>query len=510
MTDWTSGYVADIDYTYGYYLELNPQRVKLAFLNAGLVAPEFGTACELGFGQGLSANMHAAASVCSWHGTDFNPAQAGFAQELATVSGANAQLYDESFDEFAQRDLPEFDYICLHGIWSWISDENRGVIVDFIRKKLKVGGVLYISYNTLPGWGAFAPMRHLMTEHAEVLGAEGRGIVVRIDGAMDFAEKLLATNPLFSRANPQVGDRLSKMKAHSRHYLAHEYFNRDWHPMHFATMGKWLESAKLTYACSAQYLDYVEAINLTPEQQAFLKDIHDPMFKQTVRDFMINQQFRKDYWVKGARRLSPLEQAQALREQRLLMTAHRPDVGLKVTGALGEAILTEAIYTPVLDLMADHKVRTLAQIEQAVKDTGITFAQLIQVVLVLCGNGTLTSVQDDTAIIKVKKHTDKLNTHLMQKARSSNDMTFLASPVTGGGVEVGRFHQLFLLAMQQGKKKPEDWAAYVAKILAEQGAMIVKEGKPLETAEVQMEELTSQANEFALKNLPIFKALHIT
>jgi hypothetical protein len=103
MTDWTSGYVADIGYTFGYYLELNPQRVKLAFLNAGLVAPEFGTACELGFGQGLSANMHAAASVCSWHGTDFNPAQAGFAQELATASGANAHLVDEAFADFAKQ-----------------------------------------------------------------------------------------------------------------------------------------------------------------------------------------------------------------------------------------------------------------------------------------------------------------------------------------------------------------------------------------------------------------------
>jgi len=51
------------------------------------------------------------------------------------------------------------------------------VIVDFIRQKLKVGGVLYISYNTLPGWAAFAPMRHLMTEHAEIIGAEGTGIV---------------------------------------------------------------------------------------------------------------------------------------------------------------------------------------------------------------------------------------------------------------------------------------------------------------------------------------------
>ena len=120
--------------------------------------------------------MQAAASVCSWHGTDFNPAQAGFAQELVASSGADAHLFDEAFAEFAQRDMPEFDYIGLHGIWSWISDENRAVIVDFIRKKLKVGGVVYISYNTLPGWGSFVPLRHLMTHHAELLGAKGKGI----------------------------------------------------------------------------------------------------------------------------------------------------------------------------------------------------------------------------------------------------------------------------------------------------------------------------------------------
>jgi SAM-dependent methyltransferase len=509
MTDWTSGYVADIGYTYGYYQELNPQRVKLAFLNASLVAPEFGTACELGFGQGLSANLHAAASVCSWHGTDFNPSQAGFAQELAAASGADAHLYDEAFDEFAKRDMPEFDYIGLHGIWSWISDKNRAVIVDFIRKKLKVGGVLYISYNTLPGWGTFAPMRHLMTEHAEVIGAEGVGIVSRIDGALDFTEKLLATNPLFARANPLIADRINKIKDQNRHYLAHEYFNRDWHPMHFATMAQWLEPAKLTYACSAHYLDSVEAVNLTPEQQAFLKDIHDPMFKQTVRDFMVNQQFRKDYWVKGARRLTPLEQALSLREQRFVMTAHRPDVSLKVTGSLGEATLTEKVYAPVLDLMADLKTRSLEQIEQALKEAGISFAQLVQTVLVLCGNGTFNAVQDDTVTTKAKKHTDKLNTHLMVKARSHNDMTFLASPVTGGGVAVGRFHQLFALAIQQGKKKPEDWAAFVAQILASQGQKIVKEGKPLETPEQQLAELTSQAHEFANKQLPILKALQI-
>lgn len=510
MTDWTAGYVADIGYTYGYYTELNPQRVKLAFLNQGLVFPEFGTACELGFGQGVSANIHAAASVTSWHGTDFNPGQASFAQELAAASGSGARLNDDAFADFANRpDLPEFDYIGIHGIWSWISDENRRIMVDFIRNKLKVGGVLYISYNTHPGWAAFAPMRHLMTEHAEVLGTEGRGIVSRIDGALDFAEKLLATNPIFSRANPLVGDRLKKMKEHNRHYLAHEYFNRDWHPMHFATMAEWLEPAKVQYACSAHYLDHIDAVNLTADQQAFLKDIPDPMFRETTRDFMVNQQFRRDYWVRGARKLNPLEQAEALRQQKVILSAHRPDISLKVTGSLGEATLTETIYTPILDLLADHKARTLGQIEQALKDKGIAFNQLTQAALVLTGGGNLVLVQDDSVINKARKQTDKLNAHLINKARGSNDISYLASPVTGGGLTVNRFQQLFLLSIAQGKKQPAEWAQYVWQTIAAQGQKLVKEGKTLDTPEENLAELTSQATTFAEKQLPILKALQI-
>lgn len=510
MSDWTAGYVADIGYTFGYYTELNPLRVKLAFLNSGLVSPETGAACELGFGQGMSANLHAAASVTQWCGTDFNPSQAGFAQELAAVSGAGARLYDEAFADFANRaDLPEFDYIGIHGIWSWISDENRSVMVDFIRRKLKVGGVLYISYNTLPGWAAFAPMRHLMTEHAEIIGAEGHGIISRINGALDFTEKLLATNPTYSRANPQIAERVNKIKDQNRHYLAHEYFNRDWHPMHFATMAACLEPAKLSYACSAHYLDHIEAVNLTADQQAFLKEIPDVMFRESVRDFMVNQQFRRDYWVKGARKLSALEQAEALRAQKVILTTHRPDVSLKVTGSLGEATMSEAVYTPILDVLADHKPKTLGQIEQALKDKGVLFAQIIQAAMVLVGGGHLAAVQDEGITAKAKKHTEKLNAYLCGKARGSNDISYLASPVTGGGITVGRFQQLFLLALGQGKKQPAEWAKAAWQILAAQNQKLVKEGKTLESAEENLAELTAQAQTFAEKQLPVLKVLGI-
>lgn len=510
MTDWTAGYVADIGYTFGYYPELNPLRGKLALLNAGLVVPEFGSACELGFGQGMSANLHAAASVTSWYGTDFNPAQASFAQELAAASGVGAKLYDEAFSEFANRpELPDFDYIGLHGIWSWISDENRHVIVDFLRRKLKVGGVLYISYNTLPGWAAFAPVRHLMTEHAEVIGSAGHGIVNRINGALEFVEKLLGTNPTYARANEQVAERFKKVAEQNRHYLAHEYFNRDWHPMHFSTMAEWLKPAKVQYACSAHYLDHVDIVNLTAEQQTFLKEIPDPMFRESTRDFMVNQQFRRDYWIKGVRKLSPLEQVEAIRSQKVVLTSFRPEISLKVTGALGEAEMSAAIYGPILDFMADHKPRTLGQIAQAVQGTGIVFQQLLQAALVLIGAGHMAAVQDDSVIAKAKKQTEQINAYVLNKARGSAELNCLASPVIGGGVLVGRFQQLFLLALSQGKKQPDEWAQYVWQILAAQGQKLIREGQRLEAEDENLAELISQAREFAKRQLPILKSLQI-
>ena len=330
-----------------------------------------------------------------------------------------------------------------------------------------------------------------------------------IDAALAFADKLLATNPIYARANPQVPERLKKIKEQDRSYLAHEYFNRDWHPMSFSRMAEWLAPAKLGYACSAHYLDHIDALNLSAEQQALLREIPDAMFRETVRDFCVNQQFRRDYWVKGARKLDPLAQAEALRAQRVMLVQPRSAVSLKATGALGEATMQEAVYGPILDALADHQPRTVGQLESVVKDQGISFAQLRQAVMVLAGAGALQAVQDEAIGVKAKPRTDRLNAHLCDRARGSGDIGHLASPVTGGGVGVGRFKQLFLLARSQGKQTPAEWAQFVWQNLAAQGQKIVKEGKTLDSAEENLAELTAQAQFFADQQWPILKALGI-
>lgn len=509
MSDWTEGYVADIGYTYGYYAELNPQRIKLAFLNAGYAFPEVGTACELGFGQGVSINVHAAASVTRWYGTDFNPAQAAFAQELAAASGADAKLYDESFEAFCNRsDLPEFDYIGLHGIWSWISDDNRAIIADFLRRKLKVGGVLYISYNTQPGWAAMAPLRDLLTEHAELMGVPGAGIVPRIDASLNFAERVLKTNSLFTRANPQVEKRLEQIKGQNRNYLAHEYFNRDWLPMSFSRMSAWLGDAKLSYACSSHYLDHIDVINLTPEQQQLLGEIPEPKFRETVRDFLVNQQFRRDYWVRGARPVPMIERQERIREQRFVMAMPRNEVTLKAAGVLGEAELNPEIYHAVLDYLADHRIHSFSEVEQAVQGR-LNFVQLMQVMMVLVGKSVVHPVQRDAEIEASAEHALKLNRNLCRRARAESANAALASPLTGGAVGASRIEQLFLLARQQMPEDTQAWAGHVHDVLQSQNHHLLKDGKPLSDPSEQLAELVRQANAFKENKLPILKALRV-
>jgi SAM-dependent methyltransferase len=509
MPEWSAGYVADIGYTYGTYSELNPHRLQLAFLSAGLTPPKVATACELGFGQGLSVNIHAAASDVAWHGTDFNPSQAGFAQELAAASGAPAQLHDQSFGEFCARDdLPDFDFIGLHGIFSWISEENRHIVVDFIRRKLKVGGVLYISYNTQPGWAVMTPVRDLLYEYANTMAPAGAGSAGRVSQSMAFAERLFATEPSFLKANPRIAARFDKLKSQNSSYLAHEYFNRDWMPFSFSQMAKWLEPAKLDYACSAHYLDGIDAINLNAEQRKLLGEISDPVFAQTVRDYMVNQTFRRDYWVKGARRQGGIERDEQLLRMRVILTTPRADVPMKAVAGLGEVTLQAKVYEPLLDFLAGAEPHTIGKLfEFAHKQHGLTPQQVVQAVTILVGMGHLAVMQSDAVIAHAAPVAQRLNLRLCELAISNAEMHWLALPATGGAFLTDRFNLLFLLARARGGKDAEAWASFAHAILARQGQRLVIDGKQVDTDAQQLNELVTRAVAFRDKVLPLLTRL---
>lgn len=509
MQDWTAGYVSDIGYTYGYFKELNPLRMRLALLNAGIEPPPFdanSTACELGFGQGLSAVIHAATSETQWFGNDFLPTQALFAQELAKKTAPNAEFTDESFAEFLARDdLPKFDFICLHGVWTWISDKNRALIVKFIEKNLALGGVVYLSYNTQIGWAQIMPLRRLLVEHTLRQGSPSQNTAQKITNSLDYLNELLKTQPLHTKNNPQVAPKLAELRGQDPHYLAHEYFNRDWLPMDFCDLSEQLSAIKLEFAGTANFLDLIDALNLTPEQQNLLANQTDTSLRETSYDFCVDKKFRKDYWIKGARELNQLEVIEKLRAEKIILTKSRGSISLVVEGALGVVDLTADIYNPLLDLLADYKPHSLGELEEKMQPFGIGLQEIVQAVFIFAHRGELQNAQEEETQEAVLEKTQKLNLELIKKARASDAIQYLASPVIGGGLAVNRYSQIFILGLTSGYKTAEELAHFTWQNLAQLGETLVKYGRKLETPEENLSELQERAEAFLAREAALLK-----
>jgi hypothetical protein len=276
--------------------------------------------------------------------------------------------------------------------------------------------------------------------------------------------------------------------------------------MPFGAVADWLAPAKVSFACSANFLDHLDAINLTAAQQAFLAEIPDATLRESARDFMSNQQFRKDYWIKGPVRLSSFEQREALRAEQVMLAVPAESVSLKLQGGLGEAALNAEVYQPILAALADHAVRSIAEVESAVKDAGVALSQVVEAIGVLQAQEAVVVAQSAQTVQAVRPVTDALNARLMSLARHSGDNAHLASPVSGGGVRISRFWQLFLAARATGLKKPDQWVDHAWSILDQQGQRIVKAGTRLETDAENRAELASDAKALQ-KRLPALTSL---
>lgn len=509
MQHWDDGYYTQSTYTHGYFRELAPVFQRFCLLLHGFVADAPAAPqqhCELGFGQGVSAAIHAAATPGHYWGTDFNPAHAAHANALCQGFAEEAHLFDNSFAELLTRgDLPPFDSISLHGVWSWINRENQAIIVEFVRKFLKPGGVLYISYNCWPGHAHLAPLRALL--HLSDTYSHRHGSTKdRVTNALDFAQKLLEARPNYARAVPEALKRLEYMRKQGNDYLAHEYLNADWMCMYFAEVAEQMQAgAKCAYACSASPLDGIEIIHLREDGRAFLAGIADPLLREQARDYFVNRQFRKDVFMRGARQLPPTEALRRLLDTPLALMNYG-EVPLTLTGTLGTYTLHAEKYTRMLDWFREHRVGgTLAACLAHMPD--ISPAAAREMCAILVGKGVLHPCQSPEAQEAVLGKCARLNATLCQRAAYSNDINYLASPVIGGGLHVNRLEQLFL---KLGMADPAALAEAVWGMLHAQGQRLVHDGRTLESEADNREELQRMAGDFLEKRLPLLRALHVT
>ncbi len=121
--------------------------------------------------------------------------------------------------------------------------------------------------------------------------------------------------------------------------------------------------------------------------------------------------------------------------------------------------------------------KTLRELFASPEIAGLGWAKIQQALAILVGAGHLQpslSAKDEG---KRAKSTKAFNQAVIARARDHGDLQFMASPVSGGGHSIGRFHQLFLMSSLEGGKTPSDWAAFTWQLIAAQGQRLIKGGQ---------------------------------
>ncbi|MBR7801457.1 class I SAM-dependent methyltransferase [Undibacterium fentianense] len=510
--DWTSGYASDLVYTAGFYREQSPVYLNYGCILNGIepvdLDREF-TYFELGFGRGVTSNLLAASHPNGrFYAADFNPAHVAGARQIAAAAELdNLRLLENSFEELAKgavADLPQFDFITLHGIYTWVTAENRQYIVDFLTRYLKPGGIVYLSYNAMPGWASSLPLQRLIVDHAELNPARSD---VQMDNASDFIAKLSSLNPAYLANNLSAESRVKKLKTAKKNYLVHEYMHKHWQPMYHADVARDLANAKLEYVGSAELHNVYRGLYLNPDRMAFLNSISDPTMRETVVDYMTNTAFRKDIFVRGARRINSARQAELLNTAGIALSIPAKDLATKVSLVNCEFTGSSQIYDPVFEAIKDGP-KTIRELSELPSMRGKKISTIAEIVTLLVASNQVSIFFESRKSLD-KAAAKRMNAVIAKQVQYGDEFHAYCSTLTGCGVSASYQENLLLWAMlnHPGIEDAEKLARFAVRILYAQNLQLLKDGKAIVGDEENALELQAQFAQFIEHKVPVWKSL---
>ncbi|ANC91977.1 methyltransferase domain-containing protein [Azospirillum humicireducens] len=508
MGGWTEGYVGGIDYIRAVYRDWSPAMLCFALTLRGWRPPEAlrrgcFTMAEPGCGHGLtSALLAGALPAARFEAMDFNPSHIVGVRRLADDAGlANATFLEESFAEYARREGPMLDVVALHGVWSWVSAENRAVLLDTLRRRLAPGGVVFVSYNALPGTLVHMPLRRLLVERC----ADGDGpLPDRIARAVEFASRMAAQGGGWFGATDGVVERIEQLRHKSPNYIAHEYLNGDWTAFYHADVARELAAAKLEFAGAAVPMEQLHDLSLSPAQQALAAESQDPAQEETLRDVMTNRSFRRDLFVKGGERLGRAERRMLLGGTRFTLLVAADDLPEVASTPVGRLPFPRALYRPLGEALAERPQSLdallacpalAAQGEEAV----------LRALTLLTSLSLAAPIMPEDGLSERQASSDRFNAAVLDRHRFGDTPGQLASALLGAGVPVSRIEALFLLAA----RLEEEPAAFAWRHLSADGLRLGRDGERFEGDEANRAELDRRHAAFAQRRLPLLKRLGV-
>lgn len=508
--DGTDGYVTDVGYTAGFYREMAPSHLAFAAVLAGFspghaLRPR--RVLELGFGQGFGLTLLAAANPdVAFEGYDFNPEHVRAAKAFARRAGlANLKVSRASFEQAAARaGKPDVDVIAMHGVMAWVARETQDAILSIVRQRLRPGGLLYVSYNAMPGWAPLAPIRQFIME---VKRRHPGGSEQQLMLALDLLGKLRRNNARYFAVNPGAAPHFDQMLTMDRRYLAHEYLDEHWEPLHFSDVAARLGTADLSFIATATLSESLDACTVPHGILPLLKTIQDPVFAQTVRDYATNKIFRRDIFARGAVALSPAERRRMLAEFSFVLVVAREQMSFRFFTPGNELRGNEELYAPIADRLATgpagfDDLLALAAFGES------RIGMLIECVTLLVHSGQVLPIVTPGATDTAPAV--RFNRLIVEDARGGIIRDNLASPLTRTGIAVNDFALLALTAWLDGKGADASSAAqHGLDVLNRLGRRPRRDQIPIEDDAEAVAFLAGHMRPILARSIPIMRRLGV-
>lgn len=531
---WSQGYVTDTLYTDNIFREQGPAWINYVAALSGCVPRPLDkpfSYLELGSGLGHSITIFAAAyPEGRFVGVDFNPAQIDHAQRRAKELGlANLTFVEASFEDLAadsgghgiaralgSGEGGRFDFVAFHGIYSWIRVEARAAMQRICFDRLNPGGLVYNSYNTLPGWASEAPLQRLLSELAKFgtgdSSTRARDAFLKIDEMAKMKSGFFAQSPHLTRL-------LANLQRKPGNYLAHEYLNGDWNAFYAPDVADEMANAKLDFMGSATLTENHEDLVLTDDARKLLAAQPDQRLRVLLRDFMVNQKFRRDVFVRGHARLGardiqrhksqfPLVASKSLQDLKPSFRVPRGTVTFDVpkfdvlVEVLGEGASSEREFAAAF-VKAGGKAQDFSRLLSILTATGT----LLPAAKSFHPPALVKAAGQKGAPIPRQRMSLKSNALLLQKALAGGGAAALASPVSGS---VQHLTISDVLAVNECLTSNLTTATLAEKLqgsMAQRGMRIAADGRVVTSADTVKTRLESQAATFLDQTLPLMRRL---
>lgn len=211
----------------------------------------------------------------------------------------NIKLYTMPFSDLIQQDLPKMNFIVSHGVYSWVNSEVRQQMRTLMQTKLKSEGLIYLSYNCLPGMGKMAPLRQILNEMAK----KEQG--TSFERAKMALKKLNEFKPdlKYYQDNPTI-ESIIKNFNHSDKYMFGEIFNPVWDLFYSHEIAQEMQNIGLNFVGRADLSANHQNQKLTPNLKKHYNELEKSEEKELFLDYAFNTQFRSDVFIRNGKKNS--------------------------------------------------------------------------------------------------------------------------------------------------------------------------------------------------------------